>query len=294
MRTVGAKPLSSYYNDYNQIAQSTDENGLISTTEYDAHGNPLTRTVGLQADGSGGAPVTTDATATISYAYHAAGDGAGLLATRTDARGKQTDYEYNARGLLTRVRAPANDGGTRPTIEYVYDAADRLDMVRSEVDLSALAQVLCDRLRRRDPERRVAVHIQKGLTARGDPCLLEIALANLLGNAWKYTSKTPEAVIAFERDGGDSFCVRDNGAGFPPEAVDRLFRPFSRLHSDHDFPGTGIGLAIVARVVARHGGRIRADAKPGPAPVSVSRCRDGRVQRCARARDARFLARLTA
>ncbi|MFW5751094.1 MAG: hypothetical protein ACOCZK_05550, partial [Planctomycetota bacterium] len=114
------------YNDYNQIAQSTDENGLISTAEYDAHGNPLTRTVGLQADGSGGAPVTTDATATISYAYHAAGDGAGLLATRTDARGKQTDYEYNARGLLTRVRAPANDGGTRPTTEYVYDAADRL------------------------------------------------------------------------------------------------------------------------------------------------------------------------
>ena len=101
---------------------------------------------------------------------------------------------------------------------------------------------------------------------QADPRLLRVMLENLLGNAWKFTSKQPVAKIEVgqaEREGESVFFVRDNGAGFEMEQAKRLFTPFQRLHSDAQFEGTGIGLATVHRVVTRHGGRVWAEASPG-------------------------------
>lgn len=103
------------------------------------------------------------------------------------------------------------------------------------------------------------------LRCRGDRALLEIVLVNLLDNAWKYTSRTSDPRIELGRDSTDpsTFFVRDNGAGFDMAYADRLFGPFQRLHSDKEFEGTGVGLATVQRVIARHGGTIRAEAAVG-------------------------------
>ena len=100
------------------------------------------------------------------------------------------------------------------------------------------------------------------LTAWGDPGLIHSVLENLLGNAWKYSAKVPAARIELFRevqpDGAEAFCVRDNGAGFDMAYAGKLFSAFQRLHSTHDFEGSGIGLAIVQRIVRRHGGQVRA------------------------------------
>jgi signal transduction histidine kinase len=100
----------------------------------------------------------------------------------------------------------------------------------------------------------------------GDRRLLRIVLENLLGNAWKYTSRRPEADVEFgceRRSGLTVFYVRDNGAGFDASAADRLFQPFQRLHSASEFPGSGVGLATVQRIIARHGGEVWAASSPG-------------------------------
>ena len=104
------------------------------------------------------------------------------------------------------------------------------------------------------------------MRAQGDACLLQIVLENLLGNAWKFTSREPEAKIEFgvtERDGHRSYYVRDNGAGFEMAYADKLFVPFQRLHGTDEFEGTGIGLATVQRVIHRHGGQVQAEGEPG-------------------------------
>jgi len=137
-------------------------------------------------------------------------------------------------------------------------------LARQPVNLSQLAGFVADDLRPQAPERQVGVHIEDGLQAQGDPTLLRVVLENLLGNAWKYTAKKPDAQIWFERsvhDGQPAFCVRDNGAGFDMRFADRLFGVFQRLHSANDFQGTGVGLASVQRIVRRHGGEIWADAE---------------------------------
>jgi signal transduction histidine kinase len=137
---------------------------------------------------------------------------------------------------------------------------------RGEVDLSALASELVQELRESDPERVVDVAIEPGLRAVADVGLARIVLANLIGNAWKFTGKAARASVCFEAadvDGRPGFVVRDNGAGFDLAYADKLFGPFQRLHSERDFPGTGIGLAIVQRIVHRHGGEIRVRAAPG-------------------------------
>jgi light-regulated signal transduction histidine kinase (bacteriophytochrome) len=133
-------------------------------------------------------------------------------------------------------------------------------------DLSAIASEVVANLLRTDPHRRAEVHIADGLTCLGDPGLLRAALENLLGNAWKYSSKVPEARIevgAIERDGRRVFFVRDNGAGFDMREAHKLFRPFERLHKAADFEGTGVGLAAVQRIVERHGGGIWAEGAQG-------------------------------
>ncbi|MBI5556145.1 MAG: response regulator [Deltaproteobacteria bacterium] len=144
--------------------------------------------------------------------------------------------------------------------------SSRGEMQHDTVDLSAMAQRLLAELALGEPERRVAVQVEPALMARGDARLLEAALANLLGNAWKYSAHTGEAAIrlfAEERDCARWFCVADNGAGFDMAHAGRLFQPFQRLHRQDEFPGLGIGLATVQRIIHRHGGRIEASSAPG-------------------------------
>ncbi len=139
----------------------------------------------------------------------------------------------------------------------------RSKMTRERVDLSAMVHTIVNSLRTESPDRNVNVTIEDGLTARGDKRLIEVMLTNLLGNAWKFTSKTEAAEISFGRQEESNqirYFVRDNGAGFDMKYVDKLFGAFQRLHNKSEFEGTGIGLATVQRIVRRHGGNIWAEA----------------------------------
>ena len=127
------------------------------------------------------------------------------------------------------------------------------------MDLSAIVRRIGAELRLANPGREVEFIVANGVSANGDQQLLSILLENLLGNAWKFTARRKVARIEFgiapQPDGSDAYFVRDNGAGFDIARAERLFGPFQRLHSQADFPGIGIGLATVRRVVHRHGGR---------------------------------------
>lgn len=138
----------------------------------------------------------------------------------------------------------------------------RSEMRREVVNLSETAHVVTAELERTEPKRKVKVDIEEGLGTHGDKRLLKIILTNLLGNAWKFTSKQAQAQIAFgrERKNGEiSYFIRDNGAGFDMAYVGKLFGAFQRLHTAGEFEGTGIGLATVQRIVSRHGGRVWAE-----------------------------------
>jgi light-regulated signal transduction histidine kinase (bacteriophytochrome) len=129
-----------------------------------------------------------------------------------------------------------------------------------------MAQQIIDELRSQDPGRSVEILIAPSVVASGDRTLLRIVLENLLGNAWKYTGRAEQALIEFDcqRQGAVVvYRVLDNGAGFDMRFADRLFGAFQRLHSPNDFPGTGVGLATVARIVQRHHGRVWAESSPG-------------------------------
>jgi len=142
----------------------------------------------------------------------------------------------------------------------------RLDFNRQRIDLSALAQEIAAELMMQEPQRCVTFEIQPHLIASGDAHLLKIALQNLLANAFKFTSQQPQAkiVVGGEKQANEMvYYVRDNGAGFDMQYADKLFAPFQRLHAESQFPGTGIGLVTVQRIVHRHGGRIWPDAAPG-------------------------------
>jgi PAS domain S-box-containing protein len=137
----------------------------------------------------------------------------------------------------------------------------------SQVDLSALAERILEDLRLRDPARTVAAQVQPGLLTSGDATLLRMALENLLGNAWKFTGNRADAEIRFTAqshdEGPTTYCVSDNGAGFEMAYAHKLFGTFQRLHTQAEFPGTGVGLANVHRIVLRHGGQIWAEGEPG-------------------------------
>jgi signal transduction histidine kinase/ligand-binding sensor domain-containing protein len=140
---------------------------------------------------------------------------------------------------------------------------NRGEMRRTEVDLSEMAGQIVSELKKMEPGRQPDVVIAPDCVAWGDAALLRIALENMLGNAWKYTGKKPAAKIEFgvnHTAQGPVYFVRDNGAGFDMAYVDKLFGAFQRLHTASDFPGTGVGLAIVQRVIQRHGGRVWAEA----------------------------------
>jgi signal transduction histidine kinase len=139
-------------------------------------------------------------------------------------------------------------------------------LAHQPVNLSQLAGYVVDDLRRHAPERDAEVTIEAGLQTTGDPTLLRLVLENLLGNAWKYSARTARARITFGsevHDGRRVYAVRDNGAGFDMRSAERLFGLFQRLHSQSDFPGTGVGLASTRRIVRRHGGEIWAEGQVG-------------------------------
>jgi signal transduction histidine kinase len=171
------------------------------------------------------------------------------------------------RGYLERIRAATRRMGE--LIDCLLDLSriTRAELHREDVDLSSLAASVGDELARANAGRAVELVIEPGLRARADPRLLGVVLTNLLANAWKFTSKTPAARVAVgsarDAQGALSFYVKDNGAGFDPRHASRLFGAFQRLHAATDFPGTGIGLATVQRVVQRHGGRVWAEGSPG-------------------------------
>jgi PAS domain S-box-containing protein len=143
---------------------------------------------------------------------------------------------------------------------------NRTELRHARVDLSAIGRALAADLGERDPARRVRWEVAPGLEVNGDPRLLQIALANLLENAWKFTRHEPEAAIVLgsqELNGERVFFVQDNGVGFDMAYASQLFTPFQRLHAQAEFEGTGIGLVTVQRVVHRHGGRIWAESAEG-------------------------------
>jgi PAS domain S-box-containing protein len=170
------------------------------------------------------------------------------------------------RNHLTRVRQAAQRMGLLIDDLLKLSRVTRADVGVEDIDLDALAREIVSALRANDPQRTVEVEIVDGLTARGDPHLLRIVLENLLGNAWKFTAGRSPARIKFGQfriDGKTAYYVRDNGVGFDMAYADQLFRAFQRLHDARAFPGTGIGLATVQRIIHKHGGRVWADAKTG-------------------------------
>ena len=180
------------------------------------------------------------------------------------------DYEekLDAEGKdnLHRVRAATQRMGV--LIDDLLDLSrvTRAGMKMQKVDLSAMGRAVAAELKNSQPGRRTEFHIQEGLEAHADSNLMRIALENLLENAWKFTSKSESARIEFgqtNNNGSRVYFVRDDGAGFDSARATRLFGAFQRFHDKNDFPGTGVGLATVQRIVQRHGGRIWAESVPG-------------------------------
>jgi PAS domain S-box-containing protein len=167
---------------------------------------------------------------------------------------------------LNRIRA-----ATQRMSQLIDDLLELARVSRSEmrtepVDLSAIANGILAELSKADPSRQVECVVEKNLVGHGDQRLLSLVLENLLGNAWKFTSKTPRAKIEFAatvQDGERFYFVRDNGAGFDMAYAEKLFGAFQRLHSLSEFPGTGVGLATVQRIIRRHGGRVSAVGAQG-------------------------------
>jgi len=176
---------------------------------------------------------------------------------RLDAQGK--DY-------LRRIRAGSQRMGQLIDDLLALSRLTRQEMRRQPADLSAMAKAIAGDLREAHPERRVDFVIAEEAVAQGDRRLLRVVLENLLGNAWKFTGKHPHASIEFGvtgDGGGPAYFVRDNGAGFDMAYAGKLFGAFQRLHRADEFPGTGIGLATVQRIVRRHGGRVWAEGEMG-------------------------------
>jgi light-regulated signal transduction histidine kinase (bacteriophytochrome) len=182
------------------------------------------------------------------------------------ARRNAHQLDESGREMLERIRKSVVRMGALIDALLVLSRLSRREMRREHVDLSELAWDAADDLRARDPHRSVEVAVDEGLTSTGDRELLRIAIENLIGNAWKFTSGREHARIEFVADGHNgrrAFVVRDNGAGFDMAYADRLFAPFGRLHPEEEFGGLGIGLATVQRIVRRHGGAIRGEGAIG-------------------------------
>jgi PAS domain S-box-containing protein len=178
----------------------------------------------------------------------------------------QAQLDDTGKRYLEQVRAGAQRMGRLIDDLLQLSRITRAELKREPVDMTAVAQAILEELRQGEPERDVSVKIADGLQAVADPRMLEVLLSNLLGNAWKFTahSETPEIELGVQN--GQTvpvYFVRDNGVGFDMKYVKNLFGAFQRLHSDAEFPGTGIGLATVQRIVHRLGGQVWVTAVRG-------------------------------
>jgi PAS domain S-box-containing protein len=175
--------------------------------------------------------------------------------------------EETGRGYAGRIQAASGQMSTVLDDLLHLSRVSRAEMNLQDVDLSAEVSAVCGQLRARDPGRRVRVTVEDGVRAVADPPLIRIVLENLLGNAWKFTAGRDDASIEFATTLADDaplcYYVRDNGAGFDPAYVGKLFQPFQRLHDATEFPGTGTGLASAQRIIDRHGGRTWAEGAVG-------------------------------
>jgi PAS domain S-box-containing protein len=177
-----------------------------------------------------------------------------------------TQFDPEAKRYFQRIRDAVQRMGVLIDELLELSRVGRTEMRLTSVDLSAIAGEVVETLQNGEPQRRVHVTLTPGLVAHGDERLLRLLLQNLVDNAWKYTRHVPAAHIDFGmRSEADEtvYYVRDNGAGFDMVFADKLFQPFQRLHRPEDFEGTGVGLAIVARIIKRHGGRIWVEATVG-------------------------------
>jgi PAS domain S-box-containing protein len=186
--------------------------------------------------------------------------------SRILARQYENLLDDDGRHLLNRVRQNAEQMAELIDDMLRLSRITRADLRITRVDLTGMAREILESMQSAEPDRSVEIRVTSGLRVNADEHLLRVALENLLGNAWKFTSKTVNASIevGVEVVGNDPvFFIRDNGVGFNMEYANKLFGPFQRLHTVEEFPGTGIGLAIVQRIFNRHGGRIWAESRLG-------------------------------
>jgi PAS domain S-box-containing protein len=173
----------------------------------------------------------------------------------------ETNKDY-----LNRVRKASQTMGQLINDLLKLSRINRVEMSYKETNLSELANSIIEELKQEQPERQAEFQIAPELIVRGDKQLLDIALKNILENAWKYSGKCPQTRIEMGttlQNGEKAYFIRDNGAGFEMKYADKLFQPFQRLHSDKDYDGTGIGLATVQRIIRRHGGRVWVESEVG-------------------------------
>ncbi|MRR07979.1 MAG: response regulator, partial [Deltaproteobacteria bacterium] len=170
------------------------------------------------------------------------------------------------KGYLVRMGAAAERMGQLINDLLELSRVTRRELHREKIDLSLLVNGIAKNLRQKDPDRKTEFIITPKLQDEGDPILVRLALENLLGNAWKYTARVPCPRIEFGTcisKGETVYFVRDNGIGFDMAYVHKLFIPFQKLHGINEYGGTGVGLASVQRIIARHGGKIWAEGEPG-------------------------------
>ncbi|MBL8381275.1 MAG: PAS domain S-box protein [Burkholderiales bacterium] len=193
----------------------------------------------------------------------------GFTSLLAEDLGDKLDAE--ARGLIERVVTNCTRMNRLIDDLLGLSRVGRFDLVRSANDLSAMAREIVDKLRHAQPGRVVEVEIEPGVIAECDRELARIVLDNLIGNAWKFTGRSPDARIRFGRESGQDaatvYFVADNGAGFDMAYASKLFTPFQRLHGRDEFEGTGIGLATIRRIIARHEGRVWAEGAPGSGAI---------------------------
>jgi light-regulated signal transduction histidine kinase (bacteriophytochrome) len=178
----------------------------------------------------------------------------------------QDSLSEQGQEYLHRLRAAAQRMGLLIEDLLQLSKVTLSQMNLSAIDMSNMAQDIGNELQKENPDNHVDFIVAPGISGYGDPRLIRIVLYNLLANAWKFTGKCRNPRIEFracEDDGMQTFYVLDNGVGFDMKYVDKLFLPFQRLHSERDYPGTGIGLATVERIVRSHGGSVGAESKPG-------------------------------
>jgi len=177
------------------------------------------------------------------------------------------DADARTRHLLARIQAGTTRMGELVDALLALAQLGRAPLRRIPVDITAMVRQLAGELTEREPSRRIALDVQDALRADADPSMLRQLYANVLSNAWKFTRDRDEARIQVgirtSPEGEPEFFVRDNGAGFDVTSARKLFEPFQRYHARSEFPGNGVGLATVQRIVDRHGGRARVDSAVG-------------------------------